>query len=767
MSFELFEFQTRAVEQMCTAVAEWVHAANERGRPPTTVDGEPIPLLGHLTAITGAGKTPILANVIGSIGPSVVLWTTNKSVVVDQTVEKLNGVYRHFLPPKTMVLGDTPTQEQWEALVTDEDLLAIWCLTVASWNNPTGLTNSAEARLNIHRPAPDWGGPEAPWTQLGKLARPLWVVYDEGHGQTDVQLDQLLGLDPVGILAATGTPRFSDKIDALRAALELSEVYGPVARKAMVEVPTSEVAKAGLLKSSIEMVDLNMESESQIFAVVDQMTKIEQAAARDGLTIRPRALYVTETSNDRTTDPRPVVIWETLTQKLGVDPRAIAVATSTRELPPDADRVTELGQLKPRHRHIIFNKRFEEGWDDPEAYLAYFDGETRSARRLKQIIGRVIRQPGAAHFAGTPELNTAYLFVSSPDEHFAGIVAALQRHLVAEYGSDEYGEANVKATRRSERLDPIPLREGLPDLSLPLWSLVATGLDPLIAALKTDGERPYPAAALEAPGVAHRLRFDLTEQELRLKRSMEQIGHHIRSTNRDYFTERVRNLSKEALDWLDAEVLSGPMFDQTSAALSPAQEALQRLAATFVDDFEAHVQFERHADPDEDTWRPSEVRPTRPTMIDFTRAAHPRYPDAPSYLNNDEKEMAQALDGFADGWWMRNPPTRASGGYGLPMPVQVAGSQNFYPDFLWWIDKTVFAIDTTGVHILGPKVRGKLFSLPLPHVALATRGRVTASLDTVEDRAGWTLLLPGPTGPLRTHFPDATALLVTLRAGGR
>jgi type III restriction enzyme len=121
-------------------------------------------------------------------------------------------------------------------------------------------------------------------------------------------------------------------------------------------------------------------------------------------------------------------------------------------------------------------------------------------------------------------------------------------------------------------------------------------------------------------------------------------------------------------------------------------------------------------------------------MTEFARSAHPRYPDAPSYLNNDEKEMAQALDGFAAGWRMRNPPTRASGGYGLPMPVQVAGSQTFYPDFLWWIDERVFAIDATGVHILGPKVRGKLFSLPLPHVALATRGRVTADLETVEDR---------------------------------
>jgi hypothetical protein len=100
------------------------------------------------------------------------------------------------------------------------------------------------------------------------------------------------------------------------------------------------------------------------------------------------------------------------------------------------------------------------------------------------------------------------------------------------------------------------------------------------------------------------------------------------------------------------------------------------------------------------------------------------------------------------------------------MPVQVGGSQRFYPDFLWWVDEAVWAIDTTGVHILGPKVRGKLFGLMLPKVALVTRGKVAVSLDTVEDKAGWTLLLPGPAAPRRTQYADLSALLAALRAAG-
>lgn len=185
---------------MTDAIAAWVKTVGDRGRPPTTVDGDPIPLFSHLTAITGAGKTPILASVIRKVGPAVVLWTTNRSVVVDQTVEKLRTTYRHFLPPKMAVIAEKPTQSEWAALMDDEDGVVIWCLTVASWNDTDeGTKGTAGARLNIHRPAPDWAGERSPWEQLGDISvrkRPLWVIYDESQGQTDVQLDQLLDLHP-------------------------------------------------------------------------------------------------------------------------------------------------------------------------------------------------------------------------------------------------------------------------------------------------------------------------------------------------------------------------------------------------------------------------------------------------------------------------------------------------------------------------------------------------------------------------------------------
>ena len=73
------------------------------------------------------------------------------------------------------------------------------------------------------------------------------------------------------------------------------------------------------------------------------------------------------------------------------------------------------------------------------------------------------------------------------------------------------------------------------------------------------------------------------------------------------------------------------------------------------------------------------------------------------------------------------------------------------------------AIDTTGVHILGTKVRGKLLTLPEPRIALVTQGHVTEDLDTVSNGAGWTLVLPGATKPRRIQFADLGAVLEALR----
>lgn len=770
MSFDLFEFQSEAVQQLREAIAEWIQTIAERGRQPINVDGDGIPFIGHISAITGAGKTPILAAVMGDIGPAVVLWTTNRSVVVDQTVKKLNTAYRHFLPANATIIGEEPTPAQLRALLEDVEGVFVWCRSVASWNAPEDTAKgTGSARLNIHRPSADRAGGRTPWDQLGDpdiRRRPLWIVYDESHGQTDNQLDQLLGLHPAGVVAASATPLFPARIESMRKSLGESAVFGPIAAKAMVEVSTQAVAQAGLLKTTIEMDDLNTDDISRIKAASDQLAELDRVAAGAGIHLNPRAIFVVEESNKNAGDSRPKIIWEMLTQRCAVPPTAIAVATNTVELPQDAERITSLSQLKDRHRFLIFNKKFQEGWDDPEAYVAYFDGETKSTLRIKQLIGRIIRQPGANPFDGLPELNTAYVFVSADDKKFAALVDGIRSHLVDEYGRDATGKPNVDTRTRSERPETIPLRPEAAALSLPMLVLGAVSLEPVLAKVTSAGGRKFPPGDLEMPGQIRKLSFNLSDLEKKLTEKVIAMGGHIRANHRDYFLERVRTLSRRAWDALPDNILDGPMFAQDSATLSPAQDELRRLATEYVAGFEERADYQRERDPKRNRWHPTALQPTRPATLAFNRSLHASYPDIRSFLNDDERAMCQALDATGEGWWMRNPPAAGQGGYGIPMAIKVGSSENFYPDFLWWVDKTCFAIDTTGLQILASKIRGKLLAIPEPRIALVTRGLVASSFERLEDQDGWTLVLPSPNGPRRLHHSELGAVLTDLRSSG-
>ena len=141
MSFELRDFQKVAVEQLREAAIDWVNAVAQHG-PAKASRTQVIPLLAELTAITGAGKTPILADVIGGLGPSIVFWTTKSSFLVAQTIEKLNDVYRPFLPDGARIIGEMPGPAEWRALLEDTEGTSIWVSRRRSRTSPAAWTNS-------------------------------------------------------------------------------------------------------------------------------------------------------------------------------------------------------------------------------------------------------------------------------------------------------------------------------------------------------------------------------------------------------------------------------------------------------------------------------------------------------------------------------------------------------------------------------------------------------------------------------------------------
>jgi type III restriction enzyme len=760
-SVSLFLFQEAATAQMVEAVNDWISACAADGPP--KLGRTPIPFLGLLKAVTGAGKTPILAKVCSEIGPAVVLWTSKSSAVVEQTYRNLQGKYRVLLPAGVRILRERPAKGEWEKLIGDTKGLTIWLTTVGSWNEAESAATggSAAARLNMHRPHPDWGGEKSPWDQLRTtLKRPLWVVYDESHNQTPTQLDQLVGLNPVGFLTASATPPASELFAKFDHAIRDDPVMGPIAARGRVIVKTSDVVKEELLKHTLEVLDFQSEPEPMLDDVIERFKKLERAVAAERIGLSPKAVYVVEESNPRRGSKevaRPIAIWQYL-QKKKVPADQIALYTQTKDVPDDAEKVSSLSALQHRHRHIIFNRALQEGWDDPEAYLCYFDGETNSYTRIQQIVGRVLRQPSSKHWK-SDTLNTATLFIRVPNTRYEEIIDQIKKELslYAVDETDPYGASAIRLKTRKAPLPAVPVKAAARKLKLPTYVLGNAELDQVLKRVNARGRSLWAEEDLLAAGMRRARKISLDTDKESVK--FAEMVSNSRTPNADFFRRRLMRLNRWAAHQVHADYYSGESFQQRSCVKSVAQEELGNLAAAVVETYETTVQFRDNEIDGEGEWRISEHRPTGSELVTFRHATHAKY--GRSAFNQDELEFAQALDSFGKGIWCRNPSSSVDG-WSLPLPAKVGDSNSFYPDFLWWVKKSCFAIDPTGRQILEEKIRGKLLALNNPRIALVTRGRITSQWTRTESE-GWTLLVPREgMKPSPEYFGDLPQLLSRL-----
>jgi len=754
-SFRLFPFQEEAAQALRDAALSWVAYAVRRGHPPEYGES-PIPFLGQLKAVTGSGKTPVLASAVGGLGDAVIFWTTRSSAVVEQTYANLNGKYRPLLPPNTKVIRDIPSQLAWRELIDGETGLTIWVLTVASWNEAEPGTNG-DARLRLRREQPDWAGDGAPFDQLREsLKRPLWIVSDESHNQSEVQLDQLAALHARGFFMASATPLVNDLFTKWEEALNQGEETKALLAAGKVPIKTRDVVDANLLKTTIEVVDYRSGSEESLDGALAALERVQTAADAEDAGVTPRAIYVVEKSNPRkgsTEEARPVTIWRHLRSR-GVPADEIAVYTETKELPEDAERVASLSQLEPRYRHIIFNQALQEGWDDPEAYVCYFDGVTKSFVRIRQIVGRVLRQPRARRFAAEA-LNTATLILETPTSAYETVVSELKAELRLYAPEDEPAFATVRVKTRKDPLTPVAVKKGAKNLSLKRWSLSAPNMGPPEKELRTTASREWEPEDLEAPGTGRKAVVSLEDgseeyEDIAVLRSA-------RTRNGSFVRQRILQRNRNCRNAIHPDRFNGPAFEQQSCHGSQAQDELAALAGRIVDYYEDRVEYEEDPDPARMIWTVSEYRPRNEDMISFSRAAHSQY--SRSDFNKDEAPFAQAIDRVKGVTWVRNPTT-GSQGYGVPLPKKVGDSLTFYPDFLIWRQGACWAVDTTGRHLLDAKVRGKLFALEAPKMALVVRGEVDLSRDASEGKDGWSLVLPRTAMEPRVEYSDDLDALV-------
>lgn len=716
---ELFEFQHRAVAQIASRFAEYI--ANRPGKVvgrKTTYT----PFYQALASITASGKTVIMADTLAQLDPllplkPIVIWLSKGRVVVDQTYANLHagGKYAHLLAGyEVRLLGEYDPRE-----VEDDALALIYIATVGTFNQK----DKDAGKLKLFKSELD-NADRSTWDALklrldsSDTRRPLVIVYDEAHNLTDQQTGLLMELEPDALLLATATPRLPRAIAKI--VDELKDALGWTDAELTTAVSSRDVVDAGLVKRTVLLGGYQAQMAETIDDLLDDMSKAKKAVARGGISLRPKAIYVCRTNivegnANQADDPKrpfaqrqapPILIWHHLVKDRGVDPSKVAVYTSAlrfdSDYPPPADFVHFRGGdsdysdfVAGDYEHVIFNLGLQEGWDDPECYFAYIDKSMQSSIQVEQVIGRVLRQPNAQHYEAEI-LNTANFYVRVDSKSvFAEVVQDVAKRLAMDLPDVEISSYDPRQKARPSLSSPRAIRE-VPHVYRDPTDAV-TRIDEVIQSLidfrgdTSDNTRGGGAKVLvqQRIGEAGASSLEWVERD-----------HGNLVTARWIFQTEVRRQFPSALEVtrsddakLDARVELG----------SPAANAIRKAASEVVQTYLEHVVLKQRL---QNPYLVGDILVDGATAITFANSLHPAY----SGLNKSlEIPFAEQLDKLRV-QWCRNP---SRSGFGIPL-LSPGQSKSFYPDFLAWKGRHVFAVDTTGEHLLEDKLGRKLLAID-PH----------------------------------------------------
>lgn len=718
---QLLPFQVRASQQI---VNRYLKLVSDPDRPTVTAT-RAVPYYQALSALTGAGKTPILADAVAQIRTSmavqpIVLWISKAKAVVDQTFANMEtgGKYNHLIDPFEVCYLPDLTPER----IADGGTPFLALATVGSFTRK----DKSDGTLKVHTVGEDESDLSL-WSALGKRKagtgqrRPLIVVYDEGHNLTDTQTDLLLELDPDAILVASATMRTPGRlgrmIDRLKEAgwsdAPQNDTASMVHSCLVTTVSSKAVVEAGLVKKQVVIGGYTSIMESMIDDMLAAMETAREKAQELQAGFEPKAIYVCKTnisqddgSPDVHTRPfrerraPPILIWRHLVEERGVDPADIAVYCDLKvdrtdhPLPPDFELFSGGEEdfaafTAGNYKHIIFNQALQEGWDDPACGFAYIDKSMGSGVQVEQVIGRVLRQPGAKHYADG-DLNTASFYIRVDNkQEFPRILKAVQDKLGAELPEvkiEGYTDPKERQRARQEPKNALSVPEIHIDADAAMESLASAlkGLNDYRTDVVNTVGAGEVVRAVQGVGTGERAAVEVLD-----------TPHSNRVTARWIVRREMMALHPEAakaVDWADGR------FDARVEITSNAASVLRSAADDLVDIYLSNSELVFEED------NPYSVGPVHANPAKakpYKNALHDTYE-----LNGLEREIAEAIDETGLDW-TRNPE---NGGYSIPL-LDKGNTRRFFPDFLVWKDGVIFAIDPKGGHLLASDAWRKLLDI--------------------------------------------------------
>lgn len=767
MGLELFQFQQDAASQIADRYTKYSAEPIGFGRGANRRD---VPFYQALSSITGSGKTPILAQAVSEIVslselPPVILWLSKGKVVVQQSYANLDegGKYNHLLPDVTVRL----LSEYDPADVADSSEALLYFATVGTFNQK----DREKSNLKIF--ALDTDNIESTrWEALKTremadgARRPLVIVYDEAQNLSDQQTTLLLEQQPAVFLLASATLRFPAQFDT--EVIQQLRTQGEYQDEDLItSVKSSTVVSSGLVKGMISLDGLNAPMQETVSELLTDMRDAEAAARAENLSFQPKAIYVCNTNiladdAGQTDDPKqpfeqrqapPILIWRYLTEQCGIPADEVAVYADLkthRDFALPSNFVLFNGGesdyddfVAGDYRHIIFNRTLQEGWDDPSVYFAYVDKTMESSVQITQVLGRVLRQPGATHYE-SDRLNTAHFYVRvDRNDTFTQVVEDVRKGL----GGDAPDVRILTSPPGSELAVSIEAKEArlVPRTAIDNGPTVAP-VDKVLTKV-----HDYSQDTVNTRGVGRRRNFQQATGASEAKESEWVDFEQSNQVNaRWVFRREVARRYRPSLTVMETDTAK---FDAKVGVGSTAYASLSGYAAEAVDEYLRHAVIKQLRP------KPYEIGSTlvrRGSMEIFRNALHEGYDD----LRPFELRFARSLDetGLP---WARN---RSQTGYKIPL-VSLGQTVWFFPDFLVWSGDKVLCVDTKGNHLIEQDARRKLLSIQ-PHkdvtttieVMFVTEGTFKAD-GTPDGKEGFSVWALGSDRSLRTQeFEDLAAV---------
>jgi type III restriction enzyme len=276
------------------------------------------------------------------------------------------------------------------------------------------------------------------------LHRPI-VIVDEAHNnRTHKSFETLKRLNPACIIELTATP-----------------VHGS---NVLYHVAAQELKAEDMIKLPIVLREHPTGWEDAVRDAILTRKRLETLAHGETEYLRPIVLFQAQPKGGAVTVE---VLHQHLMEQEHIPKEHIAVATGSQK---DLDGVNLFDPACPV-RFVITVEALKEGWDCSFAYVLCSLQESRSAKDVEQLLGRVLRMP-YARSRTHQELNRAYAHIVASS--FAEAAEQLTDRMVNNMGFDPYEAAQaVQPPTGPDLFDGIEIPEIVPRKPL-LPDFVAT-----------------------------------------------------------------------------------------------------------------------------------------------------------------------------------------------------------------------------------------------------------------------------------------------------